>query len=149
MFEQERQRRVKEGGRGGVLQATRKPQTTGVKHVQGAPCQAASTGGEHAPGSRGRVARSSSPGPGQGGRSRRHHCPSVQLQLMVQSFAGPDGERFPLTWVPPKTLQSLTFMSLMMVWKSPPSALHSFSITASIFLTRAHWRRQKPLQFHY
>lgn len=26
-----------------------------------------------------------------------------------------------------------TFMSLMMVWKRPPSALHSFSITASIF----------------
>lgn len=29
-----------------------------------------------------------------------------------------------------------TFMSLMMVWKRPPSALHSFSITASIFPAR-------------
>lgn len=62
---------------------------------------------------------------------------------------GQVGNRFPLTRVPPKTLRSLTFMSLMMVWKSPPSALHSFSITASIFLARAHWRRQKLLQFHY
>lgn len=29
-----------------------------------------------------------------------------------------------------------TFISLMMVWKRPPSALHSFSITASIFPAR-------------
>lgn len=27
----------------------------------------------------------------------------------------------------------LTFMSFMMTWKSPPKALHSFSIPASIF----------------
>lgn len=27
----------------------------------------------------------------------------------------------------------LTFMSFMMSWKSPPKALHSFSIPASIF----------------
>lgn len=36
-----------------------------------------------------------------------------------------------------------TFMSLIMVWKRPPSALHSFSITASIFPApagRAHAR---------
>lgn len=31
----------------------------------------------------------------------------------------------------------LTFMSPITVWKSPPSALHSFSITASIFRTNS------------
>lgn len=30
-------------------------------------------------------------------------------------------------------MYNFTFMSFMMDWKSPPKALHSFSITASIF----------------
>lgn len=30
-------------------------------------------------------------------------------------------------------MRFLTFMSFMMSWKSPPKALHSFSIPASIF----------------
>lgn len=42
--------------------------------------------------------------------------------------------------LPPLSPLPLTFMSLMMVWKSPPSALHSFSITASIFLAREEAR---------
>lgn len=57
---------------------------------------------------------------------------------------GQVGRRFPSP-VLPHSPQPLTFMSLMMVWKSPPSALHSFSITASIFLARAHRSRISPL----
>lgn len=43
------------------------------------------------------------------------------------------------------TVLHVTFKSPMIVWKSPPSALHSLSITVSIFsgvnrnLKRSHW----------
>lgn len=36
--------------------------------------------------------------------------------------------------------EGLTFMSFMMIWKSPPKALHSFSIPASILPPRKHTR---------
>lgn len=36
--------------------------------------------------------------------------------------------------------EGLTFMSFMMIWKSPPKALHSFSIPASILPPQKHTR---------
>lgn len=38
-----------------------------------------------------------------------------------------------------------TFMSFMMDWKSPPKALHSFSIAASMFLTSGKKSHQDAL----
>lgn len=35
--------------------------------------------------------------------------------------------------------EGLTFMSFMMIWKSPPKALHSFSIPASILPHAPRW----------
>lgn len=42
-------------------------------------------------------------------------------------------------------MRFLTFMSFMMSWKSPPKALHSFSIPASIF---PQARKNPPQTFY-
>lgn len=42
-------------------------------------------------------------------------------------------------------IRFLTFMSFMMSWKSPPKALHSFSIPASIF---PQARKNPPQTFY-
>lgn len=52
---------------------------------------------------------------------------------------------FPALVIKSSQIGQLLFMSPMTVWKSPPRALHSFSITASIFQDQLQWSVPSPL----